>query len=303
MIGYRLYYGAISQQYTNFVDPGPLTVATVDGLSGGLTYYFAVTSLNSAGLESDFSGEVAYLMPVAQCPIVLSGLNQVYDGTPRAVSISAASGNLGVVLTYSGSLAPPINAGGYQVIAVSTDPSCLTSTTELLTIAKAPATVQLSNLSRTYDGTAKSVSISTLPPGLSVLVFYNNKPQAPSAPGKYIVLATIDDTNYQGSTLSSLEILPASASRTPIHPDLLYIIPAARQSNVPTRACLLRWETSIYSVKLWKSTDLINWTLLANVIGASNQCAINRGPKPLFFRATAVRPDGEVPLRLFILKP
>jgi hypothetical protein len=209
--GYRLYYGGLSQQYTNLIEVGPATLAVVDNLLDGATYYFAVTSVNAAGLESDYSGEVAYLMLSTPCAIAVSQLNQVYDGYPKSVSISAGSGNLGVVVTYAGSVFPPINAGTYQVTAVSTDPTCLASATELLTISKAPATVQINNVDQIYDGAAKTVSTITTPPGLPVAVTYNGLPDPPTQAGTYQVSASIIDPNYSGSATSALVIEQANA--------------------------------------------------------------------------------------------
>lgn len=61
--GYRLYYGAASRTYTNMVDAGNSTSATVTGLTAGTTYFFAVTAYDLLGLESVFSGEISYTVP------------------------------------------------------------------------------------------------------------------------------------------------------------------------------------------------------------------------------------------------
>ena len=37
---------------------------TISGLVPGATYYFAATTYNAAGLESPFSSEVSYLVPL-----------------------------------------------------------------------------------------------------------------------------------------------------------------------------------------------------------------------------------------------
>ena len=63
--GYNAYYGVVSGSYTNMVSAGNTTNATVSGLVAGVTYYFAATAANSAGLESDYSNEVIYSVPVA----------------------------------------------------------------------------------------------------------------------------------------------------------------------------------------------------------------------------------------------
>jgi hypothetical protein len=59
--GYRIHDGVASQTYTNVVDVGDVTVATVSGLTPGVQYFFAVTAYDSTGLESPFSSEVSYV--------------------------------------------------------------------------------------------------------------------------------------------------------------------------------------------------------------------------------------------------
>lgn len=57
---------------------------------------------------------------------------------------------------------------------------------------------------QTYDGTAKRVSVSTMPPGLTVGLTYNGSNVAPTNPGTYTVVGTIDDLNYFGGTTNTL---------------------------------------------------------------------------------------------------
>jgi hypothetical protein len=59
VVGYRIYYGLSSRQYTNSIYVGNLTTGVVPGLSNGVPYFFAMTSLDATGLESDYSSEVA----------------------------------------------------------------------------------------------------------------------------------------------------------------------------------------------------------------------------------------------------
>ena len=61
--GYRVYYGAVSGNYSNSVVVGNGTTNTVPGLASGATYFFAVTAYNASGLESDFSNEISYTVP------------------------------------------------------------------------------------------------------------------------------------------------------------------------------------------------------------------------------------------------
>lgn len=62
--GYNIYYGGASGTYTNKVSAGLATNAVTSGLLVGVTYYFAATTYNALGLESSFSGELGYSVPM-----------------------------------------------------------------------------------------------------------------------------------------------------------------------------------------------------------------------------------------------
>jgi fibronectin type 3 domain-containing protein len=57
---YKIYYGTASLAYTqvvNVTNPGTTTISQTLTLSPG-TYYFAVTTVDASGQESDYSNEV-----------------------------------------------------------------------------------------------------------------------------------------------------------------------------------------------------------------------------------------------------
>ncbi len=58
--GYRLHYGFSSGSYQVVIDVGNTTIATVQNLTAGQTYYFVVTAYNSLGLQSGPSNQVAF---------------------------------------------------------------------------------------------------------------------------------------------------------------------------------------------------------------------------------------------------
>ena len=76
------------------------------------------------------------------------------------------------------------------------------------TITKATAAITLSNLAYNYDGTPKAATATTDPAGLSVTLNYDGVATAPSAPGSYAVLATMNDLNYTGTASATLVIAP-----------------------------------------------------------------------------------------------
>lgn len=60
--GYKVYYGTVSGLYTGQLDAGAALTATVNNLSPGTVYFFAVKSYNSVA-ESAFSNEVTATTP------------------------------------------------------------------------------------------------------------------------------------------------------------------------------------------------------------------------------------------------
>jgi hypothetical protein len=78
-VGYNIYYGVASRTYTNMVTAGNATTVSINGLIEGVTYYFAATTYNAVGIESDYSTEISYTIPVPipnQAPTI-SGLTNV----------------------------------------------------------------------------------------------------------------------------------------------------------------------------------------------------------------------------------
>jgi len=65
VVGYYLYYGPEVGVYTNRINIGNNTTASVSGLQEGLTYHFAVTAYNPAGIESTPSNDISYITPGA----------------------------------------------------------------------------------------------------------------------------------------------------------------------------------------------------------------------------------------------
>jgi len=68
LAGYIVYYGDASRHYTNSIDVGNATQYTVLGLQEGQGYYFAVSAYDASRLESDYSNEIFYLVPLSMQP-------------------------------------------------------------------------------------------------------------------------------------------------------------------------------------------------------------------------------------------
>lgn len=73
--GYHLYYGTASGNYTSSsYIAGNGTTATVSGLVSGVTYYFAITSVDAEGQESAFSSELNYSQGIAGVQMQIHGV-------------------------------------------------------------------------------------------------------------------------------------------------------------------------------------------------------------------------------------
>ncbi len=76
-------------------------------------------------------------------------------------------------------------------------------------IAKAAATIELSNLSQIYSGSAEAVTATTTPSGLSVNITYNASTTPPTAAGSYSVVATANSADYNATANGTFLIAKA----------------------------------------------------------------------------------------------
>src|SRR5439155_1174995 len=81
---------------------------------------------------------------------------------------------------------------------------------------KAAATLTLSNLTQTYNGSPKSATATTSPAGLSgVSITYDGSATAPTNAGSYAVVASLNNANYTASNATgTLTISKGTATIT-----------------------------------------------------------------------------------------
>jgi DNA/RNA endonuclease G (NUC1) len=207
-------YDGAPKLATATTTPAALAVSfTYDGAATAPTNagsYAVAATVNDANYVGTATGTLT--IAKATATIALGGLSAVYDGSAKSVTATTTPAALAVGLTYAGSATAPTNAGLYPVVATVNDANYAGSATDTLAIAPALATVTLSGLSQTYDGTAKSVTATTAPAGLPVVLTYNGVSTAPTAAGSYAVVALINSPNYVGSAEATLVIAQASAT-------------------------------------------------------------------------------------------
>ena len=120
------------------------------------------------------------------------------DGTTFDYSVCATPFLYSDVITNMTVLAPYIDNTDYLFL----DGGATSPTT---------ASVSLSRLVQTYDGTAKPAGVTTVPANLPVSVIYNGAANAPTNAGSYKVVATTTNPNYFGSTTNTLVVNKAAA--------------------------------------------------------------------------------------------
>jgi hypothetical protein len=208
-----VYDGSPHAATATTVPPGLGLTFTYDGSPAaptGAGSYAVVATVDDANYAGSATGTLTIL--TATATVTLSGLNPTYDGTPKSVSVTTIPPGLGVQVTYNGSPAAPTNVGSYSVLADVVDANYAGSASGTLTIGAATATISLGDLGPTYDGTPKSVSVTTNPPGLAVNVTYDGSSTPPTNAGSYAVAAHIVDANYVGSATATLTIAKATAA-------------------------------------------------------------------------------------------
>ncbi|OAQ38844.1 hypothetical protein A5893_12425 [Pedobacter psychrophilus] len=170
---------------------GSNTITTIVTAQNGTTktYALTVTRKDSQTITFDALATKAYADA---------------DFDPAANS----SSNLTVSYTSSNTAVATIVSGKIRIIGVGM--STITASqagnasydaaadaTQTLTVNKATATLTLSNLTPTYDGAAKSATVTTSPVGLSgVTITYDGSATAPTLAGTYAVVAKLINDNY-----------------------------------------------------------------------------------------------------------
>jgi hypothetical protein len=101
------------------------------------------------------------------------------------------------------------NADGF---ATTTNQATAQSSPYTFTVPKALATFTWGGLTQTYNGSARSVTVTTAPAGLPTTLTYNASSSAPTNAGTYTVVATVNDSNHEGSASNTLSVAQAAST-------------------------------------------------------------------------------------------
>ena len=158
-------------------------------------------------------------VPVAQTITNFTPTNGAAFLTTDAVSLFAQASSGLVVTNFTVISGPGVltgltnltftNSGTVRVAADQVgDAYWITapSITNTFTVTKATATVTFNSLVQTYDGSARPVTVTTAPTGLTVVLTYNGNLWAPTNAGSYVVTGLVNEAIYQGTNTGTLAV-------------------------------------------------------------------------------------------------
>jgi hypothetical protein len=275
--------GSLSQVYDG--TPKSATVTTSPaGLTGvSLTYngfpalptnpgsYAVVASLTNANYTAP---NATGTLVIGQAPatITLGNLGQTYDGNPKSAAATTDPASLtGVSITYNGTATPPTNAGSYAVVASLTNANYAAPiATGALVISQAPATITLSNLSQTYDGTPKSATATTGPAGLTVVsITYNGLATPPTNAGSYAIVASLTNANYQATNATGTLVIGQAPATITLSNLTQTYDGTPKSATATTNPAGLSGVSVLYSGSATPSTNGGNYVLFASLTNAN----------------------------------
>lgn len=144
LAGYKIYYGTSSRNYSFYINVGNVNSYTVNNLTEGATYYFAVTAYDNSGNESKFSNEVSKI--IEQNLTQLYSLNVMRAGNGSGTIISTPAGiNCGYDCTES------YSAGSLITLSATADSNsifvgwsggkCIGNSTQCILTLNEPTTI------------------------------------------------------------------------------------------------------------------------------------------------------------------
>jgi len=168
----------------NITYNGSATLPTAAGV------YNVVATLDDPIYEASATGSL--LITNAGAVTVTLG-NATAPTAASPVTATSTQPSIPPVITYDGSPAFPASPGQYTAKAIVANPDFFGSRIALISVGRGNATLSLSNLARTYNGSVQNPTVTTNPPGLTTRVSVVGQG---ILPGTYPVTAWIDDPAY-----------------------------------------------------------------------------------------------------------
>jgi 2',3'-cyclic-nucleotide 2'-phosphodiesterase (5'-nucleotidase family) len=141
--------------------------------------------------------------------VLLGNLAQVYDGTPRTVTVTTYPPNLTNTLTYGGGEGAPIHAGSYAVATTVHQPGFTGSAAGTLVVGKAGQSISFPALADAAVGASPFAVTATASSGLPVTLSSSN-PAVATVSGMTVMVVGAGTTTITASQLGDGDHLAAT---------------------------------------------------------------------------------------------
>lgn len=184
--------------------------------------------------DPNYSGgpfTAAVIIDPANVDVTLENLSQVYDGNNKPVGVMTTPAGVAVSLSYAGTEADgdpygpsaiaPSQAGSYSVAVASDDTDYVLGIVTpqnpaTLTIAKATAVINFTQLNFVANGGPQAVQYTVSPSGVGIACVETYTPPGDSTipvdPGSYQVDVACSGPNHEGSASATMNIASAPAA-------------------------------------------------------------------------------------------
>jgi hypothetical protein len=219
LVGYKIYYGTLSGNYTEDIDVGNVTEYTIDNLTDGITYYFVATAYDISGNESGYSNEVNKL--ISSSLLVQQYSLTIYRGgtsTGTGVVTSSPSGincgsdcteayNAGTIVTLTATpAASSIFAGWSDGVCSGTGQCVITMNSDI--------NVTASFTLKTYTITATAGTGGSISPFGSVSVNHGSNQTFNITPNTGYVIADVKVDGVSVGVVSTYTFSSVTGSHT-----------------------------------------------------------------------------------------
>ena len=257
----------------------------------------------------------------------LTAVTKVYDGKTTATlgfgtaalvgiagldTVTLVTGSAtGTFADANAGINKTVQAAGLTLGANDAANYTLTQPTATASIIPATAAISIAGLSQVYDGTPKSITVTTLPTATNLVVYSNPGGVAPTDAGSYTVTVTITDNNYSGSAAGTLVIAKAAQTVTlssppaSVVPGVAFTLAATASSGLPVTLSVVSGNATISGNSVTVA-DASPVTLRATQAGGTNYTAatadltVTAGKlsQTIAFAAPADQPSSAGPLTL-----
>jgi hypothetical protein len=235
--------------------------------------------------DSDHNGVGDACEPVRDQTITFASLaDKTFGDAPFTVAATASSGfevsfTATGKCTIGGTTVQLIGAGSCTITAhqagnASYHPAADVSRT--FAIAKGQATLALSNLNATYNGSPLAATVTTSPSGLGTIsLTYDGSATAPVNAGSYAVVATLDNDDFQAAPVSGTLVISKARATITVGTEFVYdgTPKQARITTEPAGLTVVNVTYTLNSVPVTSPTDVGVYQVLAHLVNPNFEAA------------------------------